>query len=161
MSVVTVFEIVLLSLVLIVLLYMSLDLAIHIIFSRPLIHYIDLMWIKITPKEVINTKKLNVGDVVRVRKDLKRRSTIGDCYVNKSMASLARKKVTIKEVKTYGNVYIEESDWYFRSEMFVQPQLNAEEAFEAMVRGQISESEYEEVIRRERGRKWYSRLVKR
>lgn len=64
--------------------------------------------------------KHKVGDIIRVRKDLRNGIDFGDCYVSSEMANLAGKLVTISGVVDDTYYYLEEDDlnYYWIDEFF-------------------------------------------
>lgn len=63
--------------------------------------------------------KYEVGDVVRVRKDLKAGGDFSkDLYVTDDMAELAGKLVTIYDIDDYGYYHIIENDFLWKDEFF-------------------------------------------
>ncbi len=61
--------------------------------------------------------KYKVGDKVRVREDLEVDDVYGDYHINREMAELKGKVVTIEDVK-WAYIYIEECDYVWTAEMF-------------------------------------------
>lgn len=75
--------------------------------------------------------RYNVGDKVRVKKDLKVGEEYGGMIFNDSMSKHCGETVTINEVLSRGYYRIVEYGWYWTDEMFdglVEDELTAEEA---------------------------------
>ena len=62
--------------------------------------------------------KHEVGDIVRVRKDLRAGSDFEDLYVTEDMAELAGKLVTIYDIDDYGYYHIIENDFLWIDKFF-------------------------------------------
>lgn len=91
--------------------------------------------------------KHKVGDVVRVRKDLKADSYFADLYVTDNMAELAGKLVTINSVSNNDNIYCikeDNSEDYWTDGFFEDEDKNGD--VDKIIKEEEKSDEYEDII---------------
>lgn len=73
----------------------------------------------------MSVTRYNVGDIVKVKEDLKMNQIYGEYYVASDMLKFCGRKVTIKSVE-YDSYTILESGFYWTDEMFEENIKTAE-----------------------------------
>lgn len=89
--------------------------------------------------------KYEIGDIVRVRKDLRAGSDFGkDLYVTGDMAELAGQLVTIYDIDDYGYYHIVENDFLWTDDFFENEDESGN--VNKIIKEEKKSDEYEDII---------------
>jgi hypothetical protein len=89
--------------------------------------------------------KYEIGDIVKVREDLKAGSDFGkDLYVTDDMAELAGQLVTIYDIDDYGYYHIVENDFLWTDDFFENEDKSSN--VDKIIKEEKKSDEYEDII---------------